>query len=190
MRKETRVGVSVWTAPPGALPTELQAPEGQAPRTTHTQSFWMSWRVSECHSPDHRRSQQRLPTRQSKLSFLLSLKERSLIFFPVQPTGEVNQYSTYVPHPHRVCVCYLVVRLCDPVGCSPSGPLSMGFAKPRTLERVAFPSPGDLPNPGIEPGSPGIEGRFFTIWATREVPFPPGASLEAFLCDEKSLTGA
>ena len=25
---------------------------------------------------------------------------------------------------------------------------------PRTLERVDIPSPGDLPNPGIEPGSP------------------------------------
>ena len=29
-------------------------------------------------------------------------------------------------------------------------------------------SPGDLSNPGIEPGSPSIAGRFFTSWATRE----------------------
>ena len=34
-----------------------------------------------------------------------------------------------------------------------------------------FPSPGDLPNPGIEPMSlmsPALAGGFFTIWATRE----------------------
>ena len=31
-----------------------------------------------------------------------------------------------------------------------------------------FPSPGDLPDPGIKPGSPAWAGRFFTIWATKE----------------------
>ena len=33
---------------------------------------------------------------------------------------------------------------------------------------LPFPSPGDLPNPGIKPRSPALEGRFFTIWTTRE----------------------
>ena len=28
--------------------------------------------------------------------------------------------------------------------------------------RLPFPSPGDLPNQGIEPGSPALAGRFFT----------------------------
>ena len=27
---------------------------------------------------------------------------------------------------------------------------------------LLFPSPGDLPNPGIEPESPALAGRFFT----------------------------
>ena len=43
-------------------------------------------------------------------------------------------------------------------------PLSMGFQS-RILERVAFPHPGDLPDPGIEPASllpPALAGRFFT----------------------------
>ena len=31
---------------------------------------------------------------------------------------------------------------------------------------LPFPSPGDLPNPGIKPGSPTTAGRFFAIWAT------------------------
>ena len=31
--------------------------------------------------------------------------------------------------------------------------------------------PGDLPDPGTEPASPCIAGRFFTCWATREAHF-------------------
>ena len=37
-----------------------------------------------------------------------------------------------------------------------------------------FPSPGDLPNPGIKPGplmSPALAGRFFTTRATWEAPY-------------------
>ena len=36
-------------------------------------------------------------------------------------------------------------------------PLSMGILQARILERVVFPSPGDLPNPGIEPRSPALQ---------------------------------
>ena len=32
-------------------------------------------------------------------------------------------------------------------------PLSMGFSRPEYWMGLLFPSPGDLPNPGIEPGS-------------------------------------
>ena len=32
----------------------------------------------------------------------------------------------------------------------------------RILEWVAFPSPGDLPNPGIEPGFPTLEADALT----------------------------
>ena len=31
---------------------------------------------------------------------------------------------------------------------------------------VPFPSPGDLPNPGIEPVSPTLAGRFFFFFTT------------------------
>ena len=33
-------------------------------------------------------------------------------------------------------------------------PLSMGFSKQEYWSGFPFPSPGDLPNPGIEPGFP------------------------------------
>ena len=51
-------------------------------------------------------------------------------------------------------------------------PLSMGFSRQEYWSRVPFPSSGDLPNPGIEPSSPALAGRFFTQWATRETLFP------------------
>ena len=46
-------------------------------------------------------------------------------------------------------------------------PLSMhGISPTRILEWVAFPSPGYLPDPGIEPVSPALASGFFTHWAT------------------------
>ena len=35
--------------------------------------------------------------------------------------------------------------------------LSMGFFRPEYWSGLPFPSPGDLPNPGIEPGSPALQ---------------------------------
>ena len=37
-----------------------------------------------------------------------------------------------------------------------------GIFQARILEWVAFPTPGDLPDPGIELESPVLAGRFFT----------------------------
>ena len=41
-------------------------------------------------------------------------------------------------------------------------PLSMGFPRQEYWSRLPFSSPGDLPNPGIEPMSPALAGGFFT----------------------------
>ena len=35
-------------------------------------------------------------------------------------------------------------------------PLSMGFSRQEYWSGLPFPSPGDLPNPGLEPGSPAL----------------------------------
>ena len=35
--------------------------------------------------------------------------------------------------------------------------LSMGFSRQEYWSGLPFPSPGDLPNPGIEPGSPALQ---------------------------------
>ena len=36
-------------------------------------------------------------------------------------------------------------------------PTSMGFSRPEYWSGLSFPSPGDLPDPGIEPGSPALQ---------------------------------
>ena len=42
------------------------------------------------------------------------------------------------------------------------GPLSMGFPRQEYWSGLLFPSPGDLPNPGIKPGSPTLLGDALT----------------------------
>ena len=46
---------------------------------------------------------------------------------------------------------------------SPPGSSVHGISQARTLEWLPFPSSGVLPNPGIEPASPALAGRFFTM---------------------------
>ena len=41
--------------------------------------------------------------------------------------------------------------------------LSMGFSRQEYRNGVPFPSPGDLLNPGIEPGSPVLQADFLPI---------------------------
>ena len=42
-------------------------------------------------------------------------------------------------------------------------PLSMGFSRQEYLSGLPFPSPGDLPNPGIEPRSPTLQADSLPI---------------------------
>ena len=42
-------------------------------------------------------------------------------------------------------------------------PLSMGFSSQKYWSGLPRPPPGDLSNPGIEPCSPALAGRFLTI---------------------------
>ena len=49
-------------------------------------------------------------------------------------------------------------------------PLSMRFSRQEYWSGLPCPSPGDLPDPRIEPVSPALAGRFFIVWATREAP--------------------
>ena len=47
-------------------------------------------------------------------------------------------------------------------------PLSTGFSRQACWSGLSFPPPGDPPDPGTEPMSPALAGRFFYHWATWE----------------------
>ena len=55
--------------------------------------------------------------------------------------------------------------------------LSMGFSRQKDGNGLPFPSPGDFPDPGIEPASlasPALAGRFFST-------VPPGLTFKNIL---------
>ena len=62
--------------------------------------------------------------------------------------------------------CCLVAKscptLCDPMDCTLPVSSVYGISQARKLEGLPFPSPEDLPNPGIKPESPDLAGGFFT----------------------------
>ena len=53
-------------------------------------------------------------------------------------------------------------------------PLSMEFSGQGYWSGLPFPTPEDLPDPGIEPASPTLAGEYH--WATREAPCSPNRS--------------
>ena len=53
-------------------------------------------------------------------------------------------------------------------------PPSMGFSRQEYWSGLPFPSPGDIPVPGIEPGSPGL-------WAD-DLPSEPPAKPHVYIC--------
>ena len=50
----------------------------------------------------------------------------------------------------------------NPQTAAHQAPLFMGFPRQEYQSELPFPSPEDLPNPGIEPTSPALAGRFYT----------------------------
>ena len=51
----------------------------------------------------------------------------------------------------KMLVAQSCLTVCNPMDCSPSGSSIHRTLLARTLEWVPFPSPGDLPDPGIKP---------------------------------------
>ena len=55
----------------------------------------------------------------------------------------------------KVKVTHLCPTLCDPIDyIACQAPLSMEFSTQEYWSGLPFPSPGDLPDPGMDPGSP------------------------------------
>ena len=82
-----------------------------------------------------------------------------------------------------VCMSYVlcaVAQLCltvSPWTVARQTSLSMGFSRQEYWNGLPYPSPGDLPNPGIKPVSPAalaLASRFFTAE-------PPGKPMSIYI---------
>ena len=87
-----------------------------------------------------------------------------------------------------LCICVLSCFSCvqrivtlSTVACQ--APVSMGFSRQEYWSGLPCPTPGDLPDPGIEPVSlmsPTLAGRFFTTQ-------PQGSPLSTIAIEKKNL---
>ena len=84
---------------------------------------------------------------------------------------------------HACSVTQSCLTLCDPMDyIAHQAPLSMEFSRQKYWSGLPFPTPGDLPNLGIEfvfLGSLALAGRFFTS-------VPPGKPREGHIDPAKS----
>ena len=96
---------------------------------------------------------------------------------------------------HARCVCaQSCLSLCDPRDYSPQTPLSMAFPRKEYWSGLSFPTPGDLPDPGIKPAflmSPALAGSFFTVAPPRKLSLPKEAGCIHYglLCNKRQNSG-
>ena len=77
------------------------------------------------------------------ISTALGSKKTLIQFMSVKSLGRVRLFAT----PWTVAY---------------QAPPSMGFSRQQYWSGLPFPSPGDLPDPGIEPGSPALQADALT----------------------------
>ena len=70
----------------------------------------------------------------------------------------------------KVLVTQSCLTFCDPMDYSHQAHLFMEFSRPEYWSGLFFPPPGDLPNTGIELGSPALQADSLPTEATREAP--------------------
>ena len=104
----------------------------------------LRWQISSPRKVDQReREVQRRPTRGSGTHI------------PTQPQSYCLGYSQV----DLVVVKVKVTQLC-PAVCNPMDYTVHGILRPEYWSGQPFPSPGDLPNPGIKPRSPALQGDY------------------------------
>ena len=84
----------------------------------------------------------------------------------IEPRSPAFQADALTSEP----LSHLCPTLCNPMAIARQTPPSMGFSRQEYWSGLPFPSPGDLPEPGIEPGSPALQADALTSE-------PPGKTL-------------
>ena len=106
---------------------------------------------------------------------LLQKDFHPLIIIKGWKRGSYSQLSTkYINSLYEVKSLSHVRLFATPWTVANQAPPSMGFSRQEYWNGLPFPSPGDLPHPGIQPGSPALQ-------ADALLPEPPGKSLNLCL---------
>ena len=95
-----------------------------------------------------------------------------------------QQLSSLSHSEHEVAQSCLT--LCDPMDDRLPGSPSMEFSRQEYWSGLPFPSPGDLADPGIEPGSPALQAD--ALPSHLESPYHTGSvSINPVLCIKSPL---
>ena len=133
----------------------------QCPPRNHSPMMWSSIRWSDPHSVEIARG---ATSRRIRILISPILSSSS--------SSSKNSLLSSVLTLHSVAQSCLTLR--DPVDYSPPRSPVHGISRQEYWSGLPFPSPGDLPNPGIKPASltfPTLTGGFFTAE-------PPGKPLD------------
>ena len=112
-------------------------------------------------SPDITGSSHHFLDSRTKDSASSPISHDSHVFIPIQP-------ATFICYACMLSRFIRVQLFATPWTVALQAHLSMGFSKQEYWSGLPFPSPGDLPNPGIKHAplaSPALAGRFFSTSA-------------------------
>ena len=97
----------------------------------------------------------------------------------LQPPGPQNvtwfEHRVFTEVKLKVTSLSHVRLFATPLTVAHQAPPSMGFSRQENWSGLPFPPPGDLPDPGIEPGSPALQ-------ADASLSEPPGKPIILFFC--------
>ena len=117
---------------------------------------------------------QQLQTKQHQINLL-----RNHWLQPRKDSWEIPSQDADLKHLHGGgLVAKLCPTLATPWTVAHQAALSVGFPRQEYWSRLPFPSPGDLPNPGIEPGSPALQADSIATEPPGKSEAPPCRSPE------------
>ena len=92
-----------------------------------------------------------------------SAHQASLSITKSQSSLKLMSIKSVMPSSHLILCLSHVQLFATPWTVARQAPLSLEFSRQEYWSsRLPFPTPGDLPDPGIKPSSPALAGRFFT----------------------------
>ena len=112
------------------------------------------------------------------LSFLIRLNQKIIVSISNFQITNGNESMIFLQALPFECVCTLsgsvVCGSVTPWAIAHQAPLSLGFSRQEHRRGLPFLPPGDLPNPGMEPGSPTLQVDSFLLscQAIPSAPYP------------------